>query len=179
MTNVTPTTMRDIRAKEFENAAHHLGVQTHTLGFPDLGLSFLPRETLVRQTLTAVRQKKFDVLFSFHPAEITPMFDHPDHVLVGDITRFVGAAADVAHFMPDVPAMDERPSLYLWTTDTNQATHQLPMSDKTREKRTEYLATWYPSQFSWETKTAWSGIFDHITDPSGTGNHGELYRRVR
>lgn len=174
---VTPIEMKNIRREEFLHSLQSIGAMGISLDYPDLHVSLTPIEPVVQTTLKTVRDNKFGVLFSFHPNEVTPLFDHPDHNTAGVITKIVAAAADVKHFYPEYPAMQKRPELYVWTTDTHTATHKLPLPKAARERRNTHLVTHYPSQFSRENQSEWTVIFDRITH--GNHKHRELYLKIR
>ncbi len=175
---ITPQTMRDVRFGEFDRATNALGVSREIMPFADLYMSEGAIGPLIPPVLSVVREKKFGVIFSFHPQEITPEFDHPDHQTAGMIARTVGAASDVLHYHPECGEMEHRPSLYLWTTDGTKATHSITLSDETRRNRNTYLSGYYPSQFPLGTQPEWERVFDRITG-DGNGGHRELYLKVR
>lgn len=166
-----------IRKLEFEQATRSKGIDSLGLHFGDLELAHLPFDLLVNSVLTVVRQRQFDMLVSFHPDEITHIFDHPDHQIAGQVTRYVGAVADVAKYRPETGHPVKRPELFLWTTDPAKATHALPLRKKSRRKRNKYLSKQYPSQFPKESKVIWKKIFDTITRNKNT--HIEYYKKIR
>lgn len=174
---ITPDEMRKIREREAEQALNFLNATLTILSFPDLELSFIPFEQLVLSVLSEVRQHEADVLFSFHPNEVTREFDHPDHTIAGQVARYVSAAADVEHLLPDVSAQKTRPQLYLWTTEKKRANKQILLPKTVRKNRNHYLKEFYPSQFPGDSETAWKKIFDSITKQKK--NHIELYQKVR
>lgn len=176
---MTPEQLKQVRRVEFSNAARSLPItpDIHDLG--DLQLSFQPFENLVLEVLKVVRRQHFAALFSFHPHEVTPRFDHPDHHLSGEITQFVGATADVTHFHPEIPAMERRPELYLWTTITHLASQHLLLTVEQRQRRDQYLIDHYSSQFTLDQKDQWAPIFDQITYDKASGEHQEKWLRVR
>lgn len=186
--------MGELRREEARRALESLGATLTVLSFPDLNLPFVPLQEIVTAVLNVVQEKQPDALFSFHPHEITPEFDHRDHNIAGTVARQVGAAADVDYFSPGARVaprekqpgvLKERPELYLWTSQ-NQVTHTgfrtLDLSEEVREKRNEYLIKHYPSQFRDSEKQEWIPIFDSITqEKSGEEiiRHQERYLRVR
>ena len=183
---VTPIQMGEIRFQEATHAARVLNAQLLMLSFPDLHLPYIPIQTLVESVLPVVREHKFDAIFSFHPHEITPFFDHPDHNQVGLLAQAVGAASDVAHFMPEHPPLVQRPGLYLWTTQKVLANRELKLRKNCRKNRDFYLQTSYPSQFSREKYAEWRGIFEVITRKKAKkkrknkdAQHAEYYLQVR
>ncbi len=170
--------MAQIRRQEAVTAMSVLGASLTMLSFPDLQLPFIPFEELVKAVLPIIRNLNADAIFSFDPNETTPFFDHPDHNIAGKVAKFVGAAADVKHFMPESKAQAQRPELYLWTSKESQADRKLQLSKKLRNKRNIYLIENYPSQFSGENKGDWNGIFSAITK-SKSKKHAERYVKVR
>lgn len=175
---VTPDEMKAIRRAEFASSLSAIGATGESVDLPDLDVSFLPTESVVRPVLKIVRERRSGVIFSFHPQETTKDIDHPDHNTAGQTARFVSAAADVTHFFPEYPAPRRRPALYLWTTDKRIATHHLPLTDDTVQQRNIHMETHYPSQFPSDTINTWKVIFDKVTK-SGSGKHAEMYVRVR
>lgn len=176
---MTPEQLKQVRRVEFSNAARSLPItpDIHDLG--DLQLSFQPFEQLVVEMLKVIRSHQFAALFSFHPSEITPRFDHPDHLMAGKLTQFVGATADVHHFHPEFPATHQRPELYLWASVDHLASHHLLLTVEHRQRRDQYLVDHYPSQFILDQKDQWAPIFDQITYDKASGEHQEKWLRVR
>jgi LmbE family N-acetylglucosaminyl deacetylase len=170
--------MKKIRQEEFTHAMDYWGASSHILSHGDLMLSEEPIGPQTLDVLNIVRNKQFGALFSFHPYELTPLFDHPDHNRAGEITKRVASVSDVVYYHPEIPALPYRPSLYFWTTDKTQATHMLPLSGETRKRREEYLFTYYPSQFPEHTKDQWGPIFDRISMQENK-SHQELYMQIR
>lgn len=175
--SVTPEQMKQIRRNEFTHSMEALGTSGIALDHGDLRMSLAPPEPAVKDVLKIVREQQFGVLFSFHPYEVTPVFDHPDHNTAGIVTKLVAAAADVRHFYPEYPAMSERPELFFWTSDTKTATQKLPLPAGARKRRNQHLIEQYPSQFAAAEKREWTTIFDRITN--GKHKHRELYVNVR
>lgn len=169
--------MAQIRQQEAVNAMHAIGASMTMLSFPDLHLPFVPFQELVKAVLPTIRSLKADAIFSFDPNELTPFFDHPDHIVAGKVAQYVGAAADVKHFMPESVPLKKRPELYLWTSDEKRANTKVSLSKNIRKKRNEYLADNYPSQFSVENKAEWQRIFTAITRKKR--RHSERYIKVR
>lgn len=171
--------MGTVRKAEAIRAAAALGVQTLFLEFADLGLSFIPFEILVKAVLEIVRGYSIDVLASFHPHDVTPEIDHPDHTTAGNIARFVSAVADVAHFMPEVAASLTRPELWLWTSRDQLATEVLELNPGDSERFADYLLQQYPSQFEKNSQHRWQQIFDRIRTTTSDNRQLERYQRVR
>ena len=96
-----------------------------TFKFPDMKLAYLPLEIMVNKVSRVVNNKNITILVSFHPNEITPGFDHPDHNRVGEVTRLVS-----------VKMKDER-KLIFWTSNDK------PYLINERDK---YAKNFYPSQ---------------------------------
>ncbi len=166
------------RQQEAKTMAETLGISLTTLNFSDMGLPFVPMKKLVAKTLPIIRELNTRAIFSFHPHELSEQFDHPDHSVVGEIARHVGAAADVKHFYPKSPAMRERPNLYLWTSQRSNANRRLVLTLEMREQRNEHLITHYPSQFKAGKRLKWQPIFDQITHWQSE-KHQELYKQIR
>ncbi len=176
--NTLPQEMAIIRRREAEIALKVIGASMTMLSFPDLQLPFVPFEELVKAVLPIIRNLNANAIFSFDPDETTPFFDHPDHNIAGKVAKFVGAAADVKHFLPESKALTKRPELYLWSSDEKRANTKLELSKKIRKKRNQYLVENYPSQFSAQNEDEWSTIFSAITKGKKK-KHGERYVRVR
>jgi LmbE family N-acetylglucosaminyl deacetylase len=170
--------MKDIRREEFIHAMDYWSASYHILPYGDLMLSEEPIGPQTLDVLNIVRDKQFGSLFSFHPYEMTPIFDHPDHNRAGEITKRVASVSDVDYYHPEIPALDFRPSLFFWTTDKSKVTHVVPLSEKTRQRREEYLFEYYPSQFSKKTRNQWGPIFDRISLQEN-GSHQEFYTKIR
>lgn len=156
--------MAKIRKAEAQRAANFLHASLTILSFPDLHLPFVPFESLVAAVLPLIRHLGTDALFSFDPYETTQSFDHPDHNVAGLVAKHVGAAADVKHFLPSSPALNRRPELYLWTSDSSKATVAPTITSKIKEKRNKYLIDHYPSQFQAAKKGEWTEIFSGIAE---------------
>lgn len=169
--------MAHIRQQEAVNAMCSIGASMTMLSFPDLHLPFVPFEELVRAVLPMIRSLKADALFSFDPNELTPFFDHPDHIVAGKVAQYVGTAADVKHFMSESVVLKKRPELYLWTSDEKRANTKVSLPKNIREKRNEYLIENYPSQFSVENQAEWQKIFTEITRKKR--RYAERYIKVR
>lgn len=161
---IQPMEMAIIRRDEAVQAAEFLSASVTILSFPDLRLPFVPMEELVASVLPIIRTKSVDAVFSFDPYETTYLFDHPDHNIAGLVAKHVGAAADVRHFMPESEALAKRPELYLWTSDSNKATHVVSLDSERTARRNEYLIQHYPSQFQRENQADWEIIFDEISE---------------
>lgn len=162
--------MAEIRKSEASKAAAFLKASLTILSFPDLHLPFIPIENLIKAVLPIIRAKKTDAIFSFHPHETTKSFDHPDHNVAGLVSKYVGAAADVKHFMPEVKSLKARPELYLWSSKKNQNHLVVHQSRKIKQQRNQYLIDNYPSQFKKIDQKKWQKIFDQLS---------ETYERVR
>jgi len=162
-----------------------LGADYEIMGYGDFGLAMMPFRNLAMPLLNLLRQKDFAAIFSFHPYEITPNFDHPDHNIAGEAARFAAAGQDVENLKtgPYIASSDSygatesRPELYLWTTDKSKATHKQKLTKKSRKKRNKYLQKQYPSQFPRQSKKRWGRIFDKITENGKS--HSEFYQQVR
>lgn len=154
--------MKQIRAAEFTSATGSLGVRTEIRDWGDLQLGLKPFVNFAIPLLEIIRQGNFAALFSFHPEEITPEFDHIDHSIVGQLVRFAAGAMDVEHFHPEFPATHDRAELYLWGTGKHRATHTIDISSNALQRRDAYLLKHYPSQFYPETHEAWRSIFETI-----------------
>lgn len=175
-----------VREQEFVEAMTNLGFSHEIFDFNDYSLSILPLENLAIPLINLLRQKDMAAIFSFHPFEIAPGFDHPDHNAVGVATRFAASALDIKNLSIEVnvsenevvaqqkltKATSERPELYFWTTNKNQATHQLKMSEKSQKSRRRYLKKNYPSQFPKRQEKRWGTIFDRL-------GKKEYYQQVR
>lgn len=179
---ITPEEMAKIRLEEAGKALKNFNAHITMLSFPDLQLPFIPIEELVRAVLPIIRQTQTDAIFSFHPTETTPEFDHPDHNITGLVAKYVGAAADVENLMPEFKALEKRPELYLWTTNTSQSNTKIKLRKKIRKQRNRYLIENYPSQFSAQSEVLWKKKFNAITrkkNYSKKKKHLEQYIRVR
>lgn len=172
--------MAQVRSAEFARAMGELGFGFEILAFRDLSLSFMEFKELTQPLLTLLRLYEFAAIFSFSPSEYTWVFDHPDHTKIGEATRFVAMAANVAHFQPELDAPQERPELYLRTTNKRNATHSVPLTSKASSRRDEYLVRNYASQFQEENKQEWVEVFNSANPVSKkTGNSTEYYQRIR
>lgn len=169
--NISPVEMGKIREKEFYSSTKARGLQSHKRLFPDTGLS---RPDILEQAkheaLEFVRENKFGVIFSFHPFEITPEFDHPDHNAAGEIARYVSAVSAARNLHTDALPLESRSSLYLWTSNPEFATHRILFTPKMEKDRKIHLAKYYQSQFPGDSMNRWGVIFDGIA----RGIHGDL-----
>lgn len=184
--NLSPSDVAQVREQEFVGAMTSLGFSHKIFDLNDYSLSVLPLENLAIPLINILRQKDLAAVFSFHPFEITPGFDHPDHNAAGIATRFAASALDIKNLSVGVDesedevvtqqglstATSERPELYFWTTNKNQATHQLKMSEKSQKSRRRYLKKNYPSQFPKRQEKRWGTIFDRL-------GKKEYYQQVR
>ena len=176
-----------VRQTEFNQAMGSIGANHESMGFADLALSTLNFRIMAMPMLDLLRSKDFAALFTFHPYEITPDFDHPDHNITGQVARFAASAQDVRKLQtgPFISspvshqATENRPELYFWTTDKNVATHKIGLSKKVRQNRDNYLTDHYPSQFPRKSQSRWGKIFDRITYKGLLQGHQEYYQRVR
>lgn len=128
--------MATIRRAEFDRAVtQHWGGETAVLGFPDTQLLQADAGLMTQALMSLVRGRQFEALISFAPDEQTRYLDHPDHVAVGRVVQQVAALADVAHFLPGLPALKSRPALWYWTTGNRAlATHQKRMRKTTHRR---------------------------------------------
>lgn len=177
MSGIQPDQMREIRKQEFQQAMRYFRSEGIPLDAGDLRLHTYD-DALIATVLKPVREGKFGVIFSFNP-EPTPYVDHPDHDKTGHISRFVGATADVVHFHPEIPAMTERPNLFLLTNQVERATHMLPVSWATKQHRLSYLEGFYPSQFPVESIAPSGVIFERLSSHEGIEGNAELYMQIR
>lgn len=176
-----------VRQTEFGQAMDSIGADYHLMGFVDLALSTLNFRIMAMPMLDLLRSKDFAALFTFHPYEITLEFDHPDHNITGQVTRFAASAQDVKKLQtgPFIAspvshqATGDRSELYFWTTDRNVATHRVVLPEKVRQNRDNYLIDNYPSQFPRKSQSRWGKIFDRITYKGFLQGHQEYYQRVR
>ncbi len=179
-TELNPSEVAEIRKKEFAQAMTSLGIAYEVMGFGDFSLSTMPFRNIALPLLNLLRAKDLGAIFTFHPYEITPNFDHPDHNLTGEATRFAAAGQDVKNLKTgplsddqvEVSATVDRPELYFWTTNESQSTHQLKIGKKSRQRRRNYLSENYPSQFPRQTQKRWGTIFDSF-------GKKEYYQQVR
>lgn len=171
--------MKDIRQAEFKKATELRSIKTEILDLGDLQLTTYPFEELLYKLLEVTRRIHPAALFAFHPYEITPNFDHPDHNVSGRLALHAGAIADVAHKYPEISAVTSRPELYLWTTRKDLATHKIELEKKARYRRNEYLVEYYPSQFSLETQPEWSQIFDRINTDQAKKKKNNMQSKYR
>ncbi len=160
--DITPEQMKGIRQAEFTKATESRKIMTEILDIGDLQLTTHPFEELLCKLLEVIRRINPAALFTFHPYEVTPAFDHPDHNVSGKLVLHAGAVADVAYKYPEISALHFRPELYLWTTRKDLATHRINLEKQARYRRNQYLVDYYPSQFSKQTQPEWSQIFDRI-----------------
>lgn len=177
--------MKEIRRSEFAHAMSSLGVQSEIFDFGDLQLTQRPFEMLVYELLRSLRALRPAAVFAFHPYDVAPFVDHPDHNESGKVAVHAAAIADVAHKHPQLPSMVDRPELYLLTSRKHNATHAVTIRKKSRKRRIMYLLRHYPSQFAAETQQEWVSIFDRITaanpwkaDPKHKKTQ-EYWQRVR
>ncbi len=169
-----------IRGAEFAQAMAELGFSFDVLAFPDLHLSFMEFKELALPVLALLRSQNFAAVFSFSPSEYTWVFDHPDHTRIGEATRFAAMATNVTHFQPELVAPQERPELYLRTTNKQLATHTVSLTHNASGRRDEYLVRNYPTQFQEENKEEWVEVFNSANPVSKkTGNYTEYYQRIR
>jgi LmbE family N-acetylglucosaminyl deacetylase len=185
--DLLPEAVKELRLAEFQQAMGSLGANYENMGYEDFGLSMLPFKDIAVPLMNILRKNDFGAVFSFHPYEITPIFDHPDHNMAGLATRFAAAGQDVNNFEVgkyDVDndvyqATEGRPELYFWTTDSNQANKKIKLTKESRNNRNNYLINNYGSQFPSKSKTRWGKIFDKITDKGLFKGHQEYYQQVR
>lgn len=178
MAGTLPDQMREIRKREFSQAMRYFRSSGIALDAGDLSLHRHDEDFLIASVLAPIREGNFGVLFSFRP-EPTPYVDHPDHDKTGHIARFVGAAADVEHFHPEIPATESRPEIFLLTRDVAQATHMFPVSWGTKHHRLSYLEGFYPSQFPTESIEPSGVIFERLSTHEGIEGNAELYMQIR
>ena len=172
--------MAVIRRQEAQQAAIALQASLRLLSFPDMWLQRLPFETLIETVLPILREINPDVLFSFNP-ENQPFIDHPDHWVTGMLAKYVGAALNVLHLMPESPAPAQRPQLYLWThhtTATEERIHSLPLTKNDRKKHNDYLKKFHPSQFQATDEQEWIALFERISREKNN-KHSERYIKIR
>lgn len=185
--DLSSNSVKEVRLAEFQQAMDSLGANYENMGYEDFGLSTLPFSDIAIPLMNVLRKNDFGAVFSFHPYEITPVFDHPDHNMTGLATRFAAAGQDVNNFEvgkyisdADVyPATDNRPELYLWTTDSTQANKKIKLTKKSLNNRNDYLINNYGSQFPRKSKSRWGKIFDKITHKGLFKGHQEYYQQVR
>lgn len=175
-----PEEMKEIRRREFVTSMDALGAKYVINEYPDGELGE-HRDEIKKRVLEITRENQFDVLFSFHPHEVTPIFDHPDHRVAGEATLYAGNFADVAGlYDQNVPALNFRPSTYLWTTAEQMATHAARLDNNDRNNMTEHYGTHYPSQFPREQAGIWGKIFERISRGTrGASKPREMYMEVR
>ncbi len=178
MSGTQPDQMREIRKQEFQKAMRYFRSTGISLDAGDLRLHKYDDDELIATVLKPVREGNFGVIFSFNP-EPTPYVDHPDHDKTGNISRFVGATADVAYFHPEIPAMKERPNLFLLTHQIERATHMLPVTWATNHHRLSYLEGFYPSQFPAQSIEPSGVIFESLSTHEGIQGNAELYLQIR
>ena len=178
MAGVNPDKMKGIRRKEFFQAMKYFHSTGIALDQGDFALHKHDDEVLLESVLKPVREGNYGVLFSFRE-EPTPYVDHPDHDKTGHIARIVGAGADVSHYHMEIPAMKERPNLFLLTHQIERATHMLPISRATKLHRLSYLEGFYPSQFTVESIAPSGVIFDRLSTHEGIQGNAELYMQIR
>jgi LmbE family N-acetylglucosaminyl deacetylase len=178
--DLSPAKVAEVRRQEFTKAMTSLGIAYEVFEFGDFSLSTMPFRNIALPLLNSLREKDLAAVFTFHPYEITPNFDHPDHNLTGEATRFAASGQDVKNLKvgsladgkTEFPATTDRPELYFWTTNEDQATHQLKIGKKSSRRRQKYLSENYPSQFPRQTKKRWGTIFDRF-------GKKEYYQQVR
>lgn len=178
--DLKPTEVAEVRRQEFTQAMTSLGIAYEIFEFGDFSLSTMPFRNLALPLLNFLREKDLAAVFTFHPYEITPNFDHPDHNVAGEATRFAASGQDVKNLkvgpLPngkaEAASTTGRPELYFWTTDEAKATHQLKLGKKSSKRRQKYLSENYPSQFPRQTQKRWGTIFDRF-------GKKEYYQQVR
>lgn len=175
-----------IRRQEFESAAHALGVSTIISDplFADSNMKTRQSE-LNQAVVQTVRDGSYDVIVSFAPGEHTYQFDHQDHHAVSEAARMASETADMTWVFPSasVKPLPYRPAFLGWTTNPDiGASHQMsqiPLSEESRMKRTEFLSKHYASQFSEASKSGWEPIFDRLTRGEPNESHRQLLFRIR
>ncbi len=178
--DLNPHEVAEIRRLEFAQAMTSLGIAYEIFEFGDFSLATMPFRNIALPLLNLLREKDLAAIFTFHPYEITPDFDHPDHNLTGEAARFAATGQNIKHLKvgpqangkQEVQATNSRPELYFWTTNESQATHQIKVGKKSNKRRQKYLSENYPSQFPRQTKKHWGTIFDRF-------GKKEYYQRVR
>ncbi len=172
--DIPPVEMGKLRENEFYSSNNARGLQGYMMKFPDTGLNRADiMEQAKNETLEFVRENNFGAIFSFHPFEITPEFDHLDHNAAGEIARYVGAFSAVKNLHTKSAPLENRPSLYLWTSNPGFATHHILFSPEIEADRKMHLANYYPSQFPKDSMSRWGVIFDGIS----RGMRGDLPSR--
>lgn len=178
----TEKEMAQRRKQEIYNAVTSFGGTPMVFDFPDTKLSELwhnkNQKKLIEAVLATIRKKHFGAIFSFHPSEATPGFDHPDHNITGLIAQLVGDYSNVSHFYPHLPVYQtERPNLFYWTSAMYMANRVLELTEEDRMSRKIYRDTYYQTQFSGDVKE--QIIFDRITWEESMNQHVERYFQVR
>lgn len=179
--DIYPEEMGRLRHSEFLSLTGALGIKAEKKDFPDTELS-APQilEQAKKVVLGFVRENKFGVIFSFHPNEVTPEFDHPDHNAAGEIARYAGAFSAVKNKITDTPPVSKRPELYLWTSNPELATHHILLTRNLEQSRKKHLADYYPSQFTGNAMGKWGVIFDGITrGMNGNLPAQEMFMKIR
>lgn len=179
--NLSPSEVGEIRKNEFNSSNSAQGLRGRAMNFPDTGLS---RADVIGQAkhdvLEFVRENNFGVIFSFHHFEITPEFDHPDHNAAGEIARFASAFSAVKNLHTNPDPLESRPSLYLWTSNADLATHRILYTPKMENDRKIHLANYYKSQFPKKMINRWGAIFDGIARGiNGDLPAQEMFMKVR
>lgn len=166
-----------IRQPEFAHAMSALGATGMSLSFPDMGLAFVPLETMVKPVLEIARDLNTGTIFSFDMFNIVREVEHPDHRKTGEVALYVADAFNVKHFYPRTDMPSHRPDVFLWTTNTMQPGRLLilPVSEEEHEARINYFLTHYPSQFAKEHRHDAGVIFDRVFSKP----RGEVYLHAR
>jgi LmbE family N-acetylglucosaminyl deacetylase len=148
---IKPDEMGEIRKAETAQAMSALGVQHEVWDYPDTRLhehfGSLTHALMALLVRESAAQQPFDVVVSFHPEEYTLEVDHPDHNEAGRVARYIATFAAVDGLFEDLPALDKRPELLLWTTAQHLASHEITFSAEVFYKWMGHLRH-YVSQFS-------------------------------
>lgn len=173
-----------VRTREFAQSAKALGVRGAILSpvFSDGSLKNR-QEELNNAVSDFVRTGKYDVIVSFAPAERTYRFDHRDHHAVSEAAILASETADMQTDGTIAAPLPYRPALLGWTTNPDAAPkhqmHQVAIPEDLRVQRMDFLAKYYGSQFSEQTRKQWEPVFDRITRDDATGTHRQLLFRIR
>lgn len=178
MKGTTPEQMAQIREDEIMNASKHLGFNVVLLGHPDSKEQDHEKE-IEDDISFLVRTMSPGTIFAHHPYDMTILFEHRGHRVVGNAASLASQTANLPYLNESTyPVMDFRPGLLLWTRNMGEVNRYSKINRKMRDWRNNYLATYHPSQFPRETMKEWATYFDTISYQRGYG-HVNLYKYIR
>lgn len=128
----------DVREAELVCAARAIGLDEVSLldGYPDGGVADQPFETLVSEIAAWLADRRPAAVITFGPHGVT---GHPDHVVVGNATRWAVERLADAGIAPNAvyvvsPIFDPSGNRYDLSPEEQAATHRIPITEVAQRK---------------------------------------------